>query len=422
MRGHRLARITGRRAPRRLYLHISAMKTGTTFLQDLLHANRSQLKTAGFLFPGTQFSDLSDAVREILFDGEDLEVREQVRGKWSRLVEEIRSFEGKAAIVSMEFLSFADPEGAARVIASFPDHEIHVILTVRDAERAIPAQWQTSMRNGSKVTLPRFVQGARQVREGRQPPSGRASYIFQRTQGIPRMLDTWTPLVGAGRVHVVTVPPSGSDPTLLWRRFAKVVGVRPAKASTMPAAANPSLGHPSSELLRRVNKELGRVPTLDYWAVIKAQLARRILGGRAAEEPPVRLHRPGVALARRWNRIVRQSIEEHGVHLVGSLDDLPIEPPEPDLPTKLYRPSDSELLAAAGTAYAGLLELRDRLCAEADVPLRPRTPEPEWTSADDPVDAAVADVVALVRECMALHRRKIDLRAADGAAAPRDVS
>ena len=398
-----LARATGRRVPPRVFLHIGAMKTGTTFLQDLLEANREDLKKAGYLFPGEQFSDISHAVRDLLFSSDDAEVQEQTRGKWDRLVEEIASFDGKAAIVSMEFLSFADAEGAARVLDSFAGHEIHVILTVRDAERAIPAQWQTSMRNGAKVTLPKFVQGARQVRQGKTG-DGRGARIFQRTQGIPRMLETWTPLVGQKRLHVITVPPSGSDPALLWERFAKVVGVRPRAAGVLPSAANPSLGHPSSELLRRVNKELGDVLPVDYWIVIKSQLARRVLGGRAGEERPVRLHRPGVVLAREWNGVVREAISQHDVRLVGSLDELPVDPPDPDLPKQLYRPTEDELLAAAGTAYSGMTDFREELATQAGRPLPERTPQPDWAATEEPVAAAVADVVALVRECMELRR------------------
>ena len=403
MAGRLLSRLTGRRVPPRLFLHIGAMKTGTTFIQELLEANRHELKEAGYLFPGEHFSDLTNAVRDLLFSSDDAEVQEQTSGKWAQLVDEIVSFEGKATILSMEFLSFTDAEGAARVLDSFPGHEVHVILTVRDAERAIPAQWQTSTRNGAKVTFPKFVQGTRRVVEGKQS-GGRGVRIFQRTQGIPRMLETWTPLVGPERLHVITVPPSGSDPALLWKRFARVVGVRPTKAGVLPSVANVSLGHPSSELLRRVNLELGEVQPVDYWIVVKSQLARRVLGDRSDEERPVRLHRPGVAMARQWNGVVREAISQHGVRLVGSLDELPVEPPGPDLPKELYRPTERELLAAAGTAYAGMLDFREELATQAGQPLPDRAPQPDWDALDEPVDAAVTDVVALVRECMRLRR------------------
>ncbi len=399
-----LDRVLRRRSPR-VYLHIGAMKTGTTYLQSLLGANRAELEAAGVLFPGQKFTDQSRAVREILFEVKDPLVRARTRGKWAALVAQVRAHRGRSAILSMEFLSFADTEKATKVVESFEGLDVHVILTVRDAERAIPAQWQTSARNGSRVTYQKFVRGARYVRHGKHAPRGRGSHLFERTQGIPRMLEVWVPLVGPKNVHVITVPPSGSDPALLWQRFAKVVKVKPKVAQRMPEAANPSLGHASSELLRRVNKVLGKVPPVDYWKVVKGQLARGILGARAGQERPVRLHRGGVRLARQWNGVVREAIQEHGVDLVGSLDELPLGPPDADLPKKLYKPSEEEILDAATTAYAGMLRLREEYSARAGLPAPERPAQPDWRAAEEPVDAAVADVVALVRECMELRHR-----------------
>ena len=35
-----------------VFLHIGAMKTGTTFLQNLMHENKANLAEAGYLLPG----------------------------------------------------------------------------------------------------------------------------------------------------------------------------------------------------------------------------------------------------------------------------------------------------------------------------------------------------------------------------------
>ena len=39
------------------------------------------------------------------------------------------------------------------------------------------------------------------------------------------MLDRWTAGIPRERVHLVTVPPPGSSPTLLWERFAGLFGL-----------------------------------------------------------------------------------------------------------------------------------------------------------------------------------------------------
>jgi hypothetical protein len=414
-----------------IYLHIGAMKTGTTYLQDLMTANRSELAEAGYLFPGERWSDQSRAARDIL--GMDqverpLHPEAEPDGPWAAVVEQMRAHRGAASVFSMEFLSFAGPEVAARIVDSFGGADVHVVLTVRDAVSTIPAQWQTSCRNGGKVPWRRFVYGVQEALEPEDPERttrGRAIPLLRRTQAVDRMLEAWVPLVGADRVHVVTVPPRGSDPGELWRRFASVVGVDPAVCTQPVPGANPSLGHPSTELLRRVNIALGSLPSADYVQAVKGPVARKILGSRASSETPIRLHRRGTVFAVRWNRLIRSAIVESGVHVVGDLDDLTVAPPPAELPKTLYRPSDDELLEAAATGRDGLLAFEQHLTALADQPpagdpehrwVNPRasfapdlavpvTTAHHWDSGDAPVDAAVEELAARVHACVALLHR-----------------
>ena len=50
-------------------------------------------------------------------------------------------------VVSHEILAGAGPESVARAMASFPDHEVHVVLTARDLGRQIPAEWQERVKH-----------------------------------------------------------------------------------------------------------------------------------------------------------------------------------------------------------------------------------------------------------------------------------
>ena len=54
----------------RVYLHIGAMKTGTTLLQRLMVANLQSLADAGYLFPGDTWADQS-RVRDMMFNAAD---------------------------------------------------------------------------------------------------------------------------------------------------------------------------------------------------------------------------------------------------------------------------------------------------------------------------------------------------------------
>ncbi len=405
------------------------MKTGTTYLQGLLSANKDRLADAGYLFPGERWTDQSRAAADVLgFSLEDPRRKAAVEGRWDRIVTEMLAHRGrgrKASIFSMEFLSFADTEQATRILDSLAQADVEIILTVRDTISTIPAQWQTSCRNGAHVPYRRFVYGVRDAlaADSGDGPVSKPVRLFRRTQDIERMLDVWVPLVGAQRVHVVTVPPRGSDPALLWHRFASVVGVDPDVCEQPDEGSNSSLGHASTELMRLVNKQLHLSPT-DYTLLVKGPLARRILGSRADVEKPIRMHRRGHILGVRWNRRIRRAVQRHEVHVVGSLDDLVVQRPGKDVRPKLPQAAPHEILAAAVHARDGLLALREQLSdglpdrpstggvAEPQVlrlprlPFEPVTPADRWSDRPDPLQAAVDELVDLVHQCVEVSHHK----------------
>jgi len=414
-----------------VYLHIGAMKTGTTFLQGLLLANRDNLATAGYLFPGRRPHDQVRAVRDIMeMDLHDPAMRAGSEGRWAKLAEEMLGYDGRASIFSMEFLSFATTRKAARVIKSLPGADVHVILTVRDALGAIPAQWQTHCRNGGTASWPQFARSARRGARFHRLARGQGARTFQRTQGIPRMLAAWAPALSPGRLHVVTVPPPGSDPLLLWERFASVVGVDPAVCTESAGRTNPSLGQPSADLMRRINTQLGRQLPSDYQPTLKAKLATEILTTRSGLEAAARLDRRTWDFALAWNRRVRDAIASSGATLVGNVDDLPVRPEQSAIEyvDELSDPADEDILLSAATAREGLLQLLQRRTKQvtrvralagkaAGEKARKRArrnarrrragpPAPErWRREQDPVDAAVSELTSLVREAIKLRRR-----------------
>lgn len=405
-----------------IYLHIGAMKTGTTFLQQLMIANKKNLLQAGYLFPGERWNEQDRAVRDILdMAREDPPMHALCAGMWDKITAQMLAFEGRAAIFSMEFLSFANAKQAARVVDSLSPAEVHVILTVRDAVGAIPAQWQTHTRNGGTASWPRFVRGARWGARLGRLSLGQGAEVFLRAQGIPRMLGAWARALPPGHLHVVTVPRSGSDPMLLWQRFASVVGVDPAVCSNETDKSNPSLGQPSAEVMRRINAKIGKLPPSKYQPTLKAQLATNVLTKRSSIEQGASPDRKTQDFALHWNRKVREAIQRSGADLVGDLADLPIEAePNRSPPASVLSSADpQDVLAAAATARDGLVTLVRRrsrrlrkLDAPADVSGQPvpdgtdlPTSADRWSSAADPVDAAVSELTALTRQAIELQQR-----------------
>ena len=408
--------------PAPIHLHIGAMKTGTTYLQQVMAQNKKALAEAGVCFPGETWADQVRAAHDVLGHHRDRGVRQRATGAWADAVGEMLAHEGAASVLSVEFLSFADTRAARRVVRSLGTADVHVVLTVRDTGEVLPGLWQTHCANGGTVSWPTFAAGARRGAVGgpAAPLLGQGARLFRRALDIPRMLEVWASVVPPERLHVVTVPPAGSPKETLWERFAGVVGVDPAVAVSPPRSHNPSLGYASADLMRRLNAALGRLPRSAYNPTLKHYLAEEVLAARAGEEDRARLDVRGLELAQRWNRRTRAALEAAAVHVVGDLEDLPTTTPQVPPPEQVAAPETADLLDAATAALSGMQRLIRRRTARvhklggaaasrAEV-VAAETRCAAWQEAPDPVGAAVSDLANETRAALALHDQLRHLR------------
>ena len=411
-----------------VFLHIGAMKSGTTFLQSLMSANKSQLLAAGCLFPGASWLSQVRAAQDIVGAGKDPRLRAASAGAWEVLVREIAGHPG-AAVVSMEFLSFAGSRRVRRMLASLAGTEVHLVLTVRDATATIPAHWQDLVRNGSTVSWPEFSRAV--VRS-----TGRHHHLdllsrddalrkFSQAQDLERILQIWSRRLPAAKLRVVTVPPPGTPPGLLWERFAAAVDLDPHVCTEPPRQANQSLGHASTELLRRVNKNLRDLRPSEYDPTLKNYLAARVLSQRTGQEPRIRLDRPTYDFGLTWNQRLRNAITTGRTPLIGNLADLPTTITEthrrggdPSTDPSVVDPPNDAMLAAADEAFEALRRLiqrrtrrlRNRTGTTSSPPidLLPDSSPEQWQRAHDPVDVAAQQIAQLTRIAIDLQARLRD--------------
>jgi hypothetical protein len=408
-----------------VYLHIGAMKTGTSYLQQLLVENKRALADDEVLFPGEPgWGEQVRGVRDVLGLAADDEMRVSMRGAWDRLLAEIERFDGRAAVLSMEFMSFARQPRAQALVESLAPSDVHVILTVRDAGRVLPAQWQESTQNRGTASWADYTAA---VLEG--PESGnRVWRTSMRALNIPRMLSVWAPLVPPERLHVVLVPPPGAPSTLLWERFAGAVGVDPDRYRPPRKRRNESLGYASADLMRRANVDLRELPLTSYQRTAKAYLCKQVLAARTGE-PNIPMTSGLAGFAAQWNQTMTEAIAATGGRIHGDLADLD---GRPAATTESIEPlPQSELLDAASDAVSGLQQLvaerqrrLDSMRAErARADLSEEQPESyaggdhadrdralaSWVGARDPVAAAVSEVVSVARRAaeLRLERRRM---------------
>jgi len=300
---------------RRVFLHVGAPKTGTTFLQDTLAANRAGLAEAGLLYPDTRSGNHFQAAIDLIehpWGG----ALDKARGSWDHVAAAAMRARGDA-VVSHEVLASASREQVRRAHASFEGAELHVIYSARDLGRQIPAEWQEKVKHRGRMQFGAFL------RVVEKSPRTGADEWFWRVQGLPDVLDRWSAGLTPAHVHLLTVPPPGAEPGLLWERFAGILGVDPALAVETVARSNASLDAIETAFLRRLNVALkGRSISQPVYAdMVRGVLAQQTLSRRfkqiRTELPPE--SRPFVdEVTAEW----REWVQGSGIDVVGDLADL----------------------------------------------------------------------------------------------------
>jgi hypothetical protein len=336
---------------RRVFLHIGSPKTGTTFLQQVLWSQHERAREQGVLLPLKRFNDHYQASLDIREMAKPGTAHHAAQGMWSRLVADAGGWRG-TVLVSHELFAAADDAQANRALNSFgPGVEVHVVLTARDLLRQLTAEWQEHVKHRSTLRFEEFVA---QVRKDAPERTG----WFWRVQDYERLANRWGASLPAGRMHVVTVPPSGAPSDLLWNRFAGLLGLDPGSFDIGGTRTNTSLGIEQAEILRRVNLELGDRLALPgpYPVTVKDVFAHQILAARSGRR--LTLDASDAEFALEQSRLQAEGLEKAGVDVIGSLDELvPTEaaaaaPADSDA---YEPPSDEALLRESLAAMADLL-------------------------------------------------------------------
>jgi len=339
---------------RRVYVHVGAPKTGTTYLQNRLTASLGTLAehdvhyaTKPLLTPNLfQFRAALDLLGRTDWKGPIA----KSDGAWDAMVRRIRRHSG-TVIFSHEILADAKRKHVERLWSDLDvgaSTELHVVYTARDLARQLPAAWQEGIKQGQRWTFAGFLERFQSEK-----------LWFYRVFDFPSVLTTWGADLPPERLHLVTVPAEGADVPRdeLWRRFAVACGFDAAWGPHDGPKSNRSLGMAETQLIRRLNRRLERSqrPGGEYDSLIRMMLAESVLVERESQRvrvPPT-LHPWLVERTQRWIEWAEQS----GIDVVGSLDDLRV--PEPD-PQAVWRDPDRvgprKQLSAALDALAAMTE------------------------------------------------------------------
>lgn len=333
---------------RRVYLHVGSPKSGTTYLQRVLHHNREHLADHGVLVAGRTHVELVHAGFVIREDARLERLPERAAGAWDRIVQEVRAFPGEAAVISYELMAGARRRQARAAIDRFEGLEVHVVITTRDLGRAVPSAWQERLKFALDVPLGQW-----------QPPGeakGPRAEWGWRTMDPASVAARWGADLPADRVHIVTAPRRG-QPRELWDRFASACGLDQIEIDLDIPPANESLGAKAAEVLRKVNEQdLGPIRgAREQSRWLRDTLAHRVLAG--LDDEPIGITEGQLAEAEDRARSAVARIREAGWQVHGDLADVEATGRAGRLPEQV--PADELLDVAVRTIARLLLELRE---------------------------------------------------------------
>jgi hypothetical protein len=302
----------------RVFLHVGLPKTGTTFLQGVLSSSRKTLKDHDVRYPSPSPAHFWAAqdLTEHLFMGQE---NRKVPGSWAALARQARRGT-ETAIISHELFTLATSEQMRRAATDLQPAELHVIVTVRDFERQVPAVWQERRKNGGRVSFEKHSNQA--IEHPAERPA--ESNGFWRQQDAVGILGRWAEVVPREHIHVITLPQPGGPRDALWRRFAQVVGFDPdiVDLQSVQTTGNVSLRPPQARLLRRINTRVhDTLPTNVYRTVVKRYLTEAVSLHRGQQKlygynPEQREQ------VRRWSDELINALTTQGYDVVGQVDDL----------------------------------------------------------------------------------------------------
>jgi hypothetical protein len=333
----------------RVYLHVGAPKSGTTYLQRVLDANQAVLAASGVLLVGEHHLDRIHAAMAVREDPRLTELPKSARTSWSRLVRQITDWTGHSAILSYELFAVASAEQAARALADLAAYDVHVVVTARDLGRSVVSAWQERLKFGLTTPLEEWQP---------KPESSERSEWGWRTLDPSGVAERWGSTLPPDHVHIVTAPRSDAGPAELWRRFADACDLGSLQVDTTVPRANESVGLVQAELLRRVNGRLRREfrgsRQRSVW--IRDLLAQEILAPLGDERIGVP-EATAVEATEVWKRTTER-IGAAGYAVHGELADLEPLASEARLPGQV---TEAELTDAATACITALVvTLHDR--------------------------------------------------------------
>jgi hypothetical protein len=239
-----------------VYLHVGPVKTGSTYLQDLLWRNRDDLARQGYQHPGEHANEMWLATNDVQDQAFIHFEMPEAAGVWAKVCERVRAHDGPS-VISHEVLGMSTDDHITKLVHSLAPARLQIIVMARSLASMLPSLWQEKVKMvDPDMNWSDFLAAERDTGS----PVTDAALIVRR----------WLTHLPPGQIHVVTVPPRGAERTMLLGRFAAALRIDATGWPTDAGAANRSLDRVQVELLRRL--------TLTTSTSLDRRAQRRLVG------------------------------------------------------------------------------------------------------------------------------------------------
>jgi hypothetical protein len=352
------AHAPGPAAPK-VYVHIGAPKTGTTFVQNVLWRNRDRLAADGVLYPYESKQQHFPAMLDVRERGWGANPPGHWRGTWDAVAKRSATWTGHTVLLGNEILGGATEAQISRLVDSLTPAEVHVVFTARDLARQLVSDWQEHIKHKHTITLEAFVDELMEHGRDARPPFGE---MFWGLHDAEHVLERWSRTVPAERIHLVTLPPPGTAGNALWQRFCSVTGLDPDRYSLDVRRSNTSLGRAEAEVVRRINRRVGRMEAPHYDALVRLRLTGSTLKGKGGR---LVLPEGRIGWARERSRAMVDALSTRGYDVVGDLEELMPRPEDHEGYVATRRIPARQMLPVAIRTNVALLRIaagqRDRI-------------------------------------------------------------
>ena len=306
---------------KKLVIHPGFHKSGTTALQQSLHANRDQLKSYGLTYPFPRHRAhhrLAWSVSGKVWGWSNRGGSGESPRLWAKAVRSINRSSSRDIIISSEFFSELDLEKIKQIKNEIKKHETKVIFTLRPLAKLLSSSYQQYLKYGLNTDYEEWLHSILD-----NPGESKLSPTFWRRHFHGKVISKWSEVFGSSNVTILIV--DESKPEFLFNEANKFFQLPANTLKSEDSGLNRSMTSEEIALLLELKKRFPQERSWDeYQVFIRNGYIREITDNSAVATGKEKLLTPkwAVDMANSLGAASKLEILNLGVTVIGDIHSL----------------------------------------------------------------------------------------------------